>query len=102
MTAWYPVKLSTVSPDASTVSVGNLRPVATPLESVIPDPVGLPSPSFRMTLVPAMAAVSADTVISSDLSLLKTPEPVTSTVVASTVPSTKSIVPEPLITASLC
>ena len=67
---------------------------------MIAEPVGLPLPSFRTMLDPETGFVSAVTVISSERSLLKTPEPVTSTVVESTVPSTKSIVPEPLITAS--
>ena len=68
---------------------------------MIADPVGLPLASFRTTLVPVTAFVSAVTVTSRERSLLKIPLPVTSTVVASTVPSTKSTVAEPLITASL-
>ena len=74
--------------------------VASPLESVIAEPVASPSPFFRMTFAPETGFESAVSVTSKWRILLNTPLPVTCTVVASTSPSMKSIVAVPEITAS--
>ena len=74
--------------------------IASPDESVTDEPVIAPSEFFNTTFAPETAEVSASTETSIWRIRFRIPVPVTSTLVVSIVPSTKSTTAEPVITTS--